>query len=86
MDSQDIVSIINAHLDKCVEEFAKGIKYGYGWIVKEDIMRQFTQSYPEFASELFNKDFLEEIISVKLQSYVSVKTEDEAFEEGLLDA
>ena len=82
---KDMLSIINNHLDNCINDFAKTIEYGYGWILKEDILRQFTLNYEEFASPLFDKVTLENIISNKLANKVLVKTEKEAFEEGLLD-
>jgi hypothetical protein len=59
-----------------IEEFATLIGKGEGWIVKDDVLRQFTTRFDDFESPIFNKEELEKYIIDELKNWFGVDVRD----------
>ena len=69
----DIMSFI----DVCIDKFIEQIKEGFGYIVEDDVMRQFIGMFPGFENEIFNQEELENYVVTKLDEEGLIKSIDE---------
>ena len=69
----DIMSFI----DECIDKFVEQINKGFGYIVEDDVMRQFNGMFPGFENEIFNQEELENYIVTKLNEKGLIKSMDE---------
>lgn len=69
----DIMSFI----DECIGKFIEQIKEGVGYIIEDDVMRQFNGMFPGFENEIFNQEELENYVVTKLDEEGLIKNMDE---------
>lgn len=68
---------ITDYLDQCIEKFATLIEAGEGWIAKDDVLCQFTLTFPDFESSIFDKEALKKYIINDLKDWYGVEVRDE---------
>lgn len=64
-------------VDKCIDKFIEQINQGFGYIVEDDVMRQFNGTFPGFENEIFNQEELENYVVTKLNEKGLIKSIDE---------
>lgn len=64
-------------IDECINKFIEQINKGFGYIVEDDVMRQFNGMFSGFENEIFNQKELENYIVTKLNEKGLIKSMDE---------
>lgn len=64
-------------IDECIDKFIEQINKGFGYIVEDDVMRQFNGMFPGFENKIFNQEELENYIVTKLNEEGLIKSMDE---------
>lgn len=64
-------------IDECIDKFIEQINKGFGYIVEDDVMRQFNGMFSGFENEIFNQEELENYIVTKLNEKGLIKSMDE---------